>query len=24
MDQYLIGNAGPAIKVSVPVSGDAD
>jgi penicillin-binding protein 2 len=24
MDQYLLGNAGPAIKVSVPASGDAD
>ena len=24
MDQYLIGNAGPAIKVAVPASGDAD
>jgi penicillin-binding protein 2 len=24
MDQYLIGNAGPAIKVSVPASGEAD
>jgi penicillin-binding protein 2 len=24
MDQYLIGNAGPAIKLAVPASGDAD
>jgi len=24
MDQYLIGNAGPALKVSVPEGGDAD
>ena len=24
MDQYLVGNAGPAIKVAVPTSGDAD
>ena len=24
MDQYLIGNAGPVIKVVVPASGDAD
>ena len=24
MDQYLVGNAGPAIKVTVPTSGDAD
>ena len=24
MDQYLIGNAGPAIKVTVPAGGDAD
>jgi len=24
MDQYLIGKAGPALKVSVPEGGDAD
>jgi hypothetical protein len=24
MDQHLVGNAGPAIKVVVPASGDAD
>jgi penicillin-binding protein 2 len=24
MDQYLIGNAGPALKINIPTSGDAD
>jgi penicillin-binding protein 2 len=24
MDQYLIGNAGPAVKITIPASGDAD
>jgi penicillin-binding protein 2 len=24
MDQYLVGNAGPAVKITIPASGDAD